>query len=478
MKLKGGKMSQPEHMEKRKVAELADQRTHTMHTAERHALGEQAQLHAPREAHAEWSPPPDRIDPIGLLIDSSEGRSEELIEIRYGRMLASPFAFYRGSAAIMAYDLSHTPNSGINLQICGDCHLLNFGGFATPERNVIFDINDFDETSIGPWEWDLKRLAASFVIAGRSNDFAAEDSRKAAWLAVEFYRTNMARLGKKPVLDAWYEAMNLDELLDRSPDKKRARFYRKKLAKAAKKSAHEKAFAKLAHKAGSPAKIVDHPPLIFHHTDSHDHTFREAVEIGFAHYKESLSPELGLLLDRYKIEDVALKVVGVGSVGTVCGILLLMSAGEPLFLQFKEAGQSVVEPYAGASPYTHPGKRVVVGQRLMQSATDMFLGWTDDEVNHRPVYVRQLSDAKIKPVVSVMKPSNLFSYADICGQALATAHSRSGDAILLSGYMGESATFADAIADFAVAYAEQNERDYQAMVTADLSGRIQAHREE
>jgi len=465
-------------MEMRKIAKLADQRTHTLSLEERHAIGEQARQQSPLKSHAEWLPPPDRIDPIGLLIDSSEGRNEDLISIRHGRMLASSFAFFRGSAAIMAYDLSHTPNSGINLQICGDCHLLNFGGFATPERNVIFDINDFDETAIGPWEWDVKRLATSFVIAGQSNGFSAEDSYQAAWLAVEFYRTNMARLGKKPVLEAWYEAMNLDELLDRSPDKKRARFYRKKLAKAAKRSAHEKAFAKLAHEEGQPARIVDHPPLIFHHTDIRDQAFREAVEIGYGHYKESLSPELGLLLDRYRIEDVALKVVGVGSVGTICGILLLMSAGEPLFLQFKEAGQSVVEQFAGASPYTHPGKRVVIGQRLMQSATDMFLGWSYDEVNQRPVYIRQLSDAKIKPVISVMKPSNLFSYADICGQALATAHSRSGDAIILSGYMGESSTFADAIADFAVTYAEQNERDYEAMVAAERDGRIQAEREE
>lgn len=465
-------------MVKGKFAKITDQRTHTLTLAERRTIGEQARQQAPLKAHAEWSPPSNRIDPIGLLIDSSKGRNEELIAIRHGRMLANPFAFFRGSAAIMTSDLSITPNSGINLQICGDCHLLNFGGFATPERNVIFDINDFDETAVGPWEWDVKRLAASFVIAGKSNGFSAKDNYKAAWLAAEFYRTNMARLGEKPVLEAWYESMNLDEILDRSPDKKRARFYRKKLAKAEKRSAHEKAFAKLTHKEGKPARIVDRPPLIFHHTDIRDQAFREAVETAFAHYKESLSPELSLLLDRYQIEDVALKVVGVGSVGTVCGILLLMSAGEPLFLQFKEAGQSVVEPYAGASPYANPGKRVVVGQRLMQSATDMFLGWTFDEVNQRPIYVRQLSDAKIKPVVSVMKPTNLFSYADICGQALATAHSRSGDAVILSSYMGEDATFADAIANFAVAYAEQNERDYDAMVEAERDGRIQAERED
>lgn len=454
------------------------QQTHTLSLEERRAIGEQARLQVPLETQAEWSPPADRSDPVGLVIASNEGRIPDLLQIRYGRMLADFFAFYRGSAAIMAHDLSYTPNSGINVQACGDCHLLNFGGFATPERKIIFDINDFDETSVAPWEWDVKRLAASFVIAGRSNGFIAEDNYKAAWLAAESYRQHMADIGQKPVLEAWYEAMDLDEILDRAQDKKMARFYRKKLAKAAKRSAHEKEFAKLAHKQGLPAKIIDQPPLIFHMGYLNDQELYETVEITYENYKKSLSPELSLLLDRYTIDDVAMKVVGVGSVGTLCGIALLMSVDEPLFLQFKEAGASVLEPYAGPSPYTHGGQRVVLGQRLIQAATDMFLGWSYAERWQRPIYIRQLRDSKIKPVVSVMKPMNLYGYANLCGEALARAHSRSGDAVVLSSYMGEDSAFADALATFAVAYAEQNERDYETMIAAERDGLIEVEREE
>lgn len=460
------------------MAQATLEQTHILSLEERRAIGEEARLQLPLEAHAEWSPPSDRADPVDLMIASNEGRIPDLLQIRYGRMLADPFAFYRGSAAIMAHDLSHTPDSGTNVQACGDCHLLNFGGFATPERKIIFDINDFDETSIGPWEWDVKRLAASFFIAGRSNGFVAEDNHKAAWLAAEAYRQKMAEISRKPVLEAWYEAMDLDEILDRAQDKKLARFYRKKLAKATKRSAHEKEFAKLAHKEGLPARIMDQPPLIFHVGNFEDLALEEAVQTGYANYKKSLSPELSLLLDRYKIADIAFKVVGVGSVGTLCGIALLMSADEPLFLQMKEAGPSVLEPFVGPSSYTHPGERVVAGQRLMQAATDMFLGWSYAERWQRPIYIRQLRDAKIKPVVSVMKPLNLHGYANLCGEALARAHSRSGDAVVLSSYMGENTAFADAIATFAATYVEQNERDYEALITAERDGLIDVEREE
>jgi uncharacterized protein (DUF2252 family) len=394
-------------------------------------------------------------------------------------MLANPFAFYRGSAAIMASDLSHTPNSGFNLQICGDCHLLNFGGFATPERKLVFDINDFDETSLAPWEWDVKRLAASMVIAGQSNGFRDADSREAAWLAAQGYRERMAEISQLPVLEAWYNAIDLDKVLDENPDKSMTKFYRKKLSAAREQSAHEKEFAKLAHEGTLPARIIDHPPLIYHLDGMHDVEFRGVAERTFASYKESLSPELHLLLDRYQVDDVAFKVVGVGSVGTMCGILLLMSLNEPLFLQFKEARQSVLEPYAGASRFDNAGQRVVAGQRLMQSASDMFLGWgTGAGEGQRHFYVRQLRDAKVKPVVEIMKPINLQRYARLCGRALARAHARSGDALALISYMGKGSAFEDAIAKFSVAYARQNEQDYEALVAAVRDGRIQAQTEE
>lgn len=449
--------------------------THTLSLKERRALGKEARQQTPREAHAAWTSPPDRTDPMDLLIASSEGRVEELVPIRYGRMLASPFAFYRGAAAIMAYDLAHTPNSGIKVQACGDCHLLNFGGFATPERNISFDINDFDETSIAPWEWDVKRLAASFVIAGRANGFKAEDCQEAARLATETYRDRMAEISEIPTLTAWYEAIDLDKVLDNATDKETVRFYRKKLAAAMDASAREKEFAKLAHEGGYPARIIDQPPLVFHYGDMRDAEFRTSLEAAYELYKASLSPELHVLLDRYQLDDAAFKAVGVGSVGTFCGIILLMSGSDPLFLQFKEARPSVLEPYAGPSAYGHPGQRVVAGQRLMQAASDMFLGWTTGQrIRKAPFYIRQLRDAKIKPVVEIMKPLNLHSYARLCGRALARAHARSGDAVVLSAYMGKSGAFTNALADFAVAYADQNERDYEAMVTAVREGRIQA----
>ena len=452
--------------------------THTLTTKERMDVGKEARKRVPREMQAEWTPPANRVDPIDLLIASSEGRIEDLVPIRYGRMMANPFAFYRGTASIMAYDLSHTPNSGFNLQICGDCHLLNFGGFATPERKLVFDINDFDETSLAPWEWDVKRLATSMVIAGQSNGFKGSDSRKAAWLAAQSYRERMAEFSQMTVLEAWYEAIDLDETLDNSPDKDMAKFYRKKMNAALEQSTREKEFAKLAHADSLPARIIDHPPLIYH-SEMHDEEFRRVAERTFASYKESLNPSLHLLLDRYQVDDVAFKVVGVGSVGTMCGILLLMSRDEPLFLQFKEARPSVLEPYAGVSRYAHAGQRVVNGQRLMQAASDMFLGWaTGGGEEKRPFYMRQLRDAKIKPVVEVMKPSNLQGYARLCGQALARAHARSGDALVIASYMGKNNKFEDALADFAVAYAKQNEQDYQALVTAVREGRIQAQIDE
>jgi uncharacterized protein (DUF2252 family) len=457
------------------VAEVLPQ-THVQPVAERTAAGKALRERCSRKQQGRWQPPAERADPVDLLIENSRGRVEHLIPIRYGRMLANPFAFYRGAAAIMAYDLAHTPATGLNLQICGDCHLLNFGGFATAERKLIFDINDFDETSLAPWEWDVKRLAASFVIAGQANGFAADDSREAAWLAAQSYRQHLAGYAEQSVLEVWYDALDLDEIIDNLQDKQSKRFYTKKLEKATAQSAHEKEFAKLAFAAGDPARIIDQPPLIFHFNDMRDAEVRAAAEQAVASYLDSLDLHKRLLLSRYQLVDTAFKVVGVGSVGTYCGIALFMSGnGDPLFLQFKQARPSVLEPYAGASPFTHAGQRVVVGQKLMQAASDMFLGWyTGIAQPDMQFYVRQLSDAKIKPVIEVMKPANLKGYATLCGRALARAHVRSGDEAVLVGYMGQSSAFEDSLADFSVAYADQNERDHAALVAAVRAGRIEA----
>ncbi len=453
--------------------------THTGRLEERIAAGKALRQQCSRKSHAEWNPPADRADPVDLLIENSRGRLEDLIPIRYGRMAANPFAFYRGAAAIMAYDLSHTPSTGVKLQICGDCHLLNFGGFATAERKLVFDINDFDETSIAPWEWDIKRLTASFVIAGRAKGFKKNDCRKAAWLAAQSYRQHMWEYASTPVLQAWYDAMDLEQIIANIKDKESKRFYTTKLAKETEQSAHEKEFAKMTFVAGDAPRIVDQPPLIFHFDDIRTEKFRAEADRALADYLASLSPDRRLLLSRYSLVDVAFKVVGVGSVGTFCGIALFISGdGDSLFLQFKQTRQSVLEPYAGASPFTHAGQRVVVGQRLMQAAGDLFLGWyTGTGSQGLDYYTRQLRDVKIKPVVEIMEPANLKGYATLCGQALARAHARSGDAAVLAGYMGKNNAFEDALVDFSLAYADQNERDHTALVAAIGSGRVEARME-
>jgi uncharacterized protein (DUF2252 family) len=453
--------------------------THIQPLAARIAAGKALRERCPRQQQGQWQPPANRADPVDLLIENSRGRLENLIPIRNGRMMASPFAFYRGAAAIMACDLAHTPATGLNLQICGDAHLLNFGGFATTERQLIFDINDFDETSIAPWEWDVKRLAASFVIAGRANGFAAEDGREAARLAAQSYRQAIAGYAQMPVLEAWYEALDLNEIINNIRDKDQKRFYTKKLDKATAQSAHEKEFAKLAFTAGDRPRIIDQPPLIFHYNDVRDAEVRTVVEKSLADYLKSLEPHKRLLLNRYQIVDTAFKVVGVGSVGTFCGIVLFMSGnGDPLFIQIKQARPSVLEPYAGASLFPHAGQRVVAGQKLMQAAGDMFLGWyTGAAQQGMQFYTRQLKDAKIKPVVEVMAPADLKGYATLCGRALARAHTRSGDAAVLAGYMGKGSAFEEALVKFSVAYADQNERDHAALVAAVRRGRIEAQLE-
>jgi uncharacterized protein (DUF2252 family) len=443
--------------------------THTLKIEERLAKGKALRDVASRKAQKDWKPPANRPDPVDLLIESSKGRVEELLPIRYGRMMVSPFTFYRGAAAIMASDLSRTPSTGLTLIADGDCHLLNFGGFATAERNLIFDINDFDEVSFAPWEWDLKRLVASFYIAGQSNGFDQADCQEAAWLAAQGYRQRMAEYAGMPTLQVWNDSIDLETIIENSVDKESKRFYSKKMAKATEQSAHEKEFAKLTFSAGDTPRIVDQPPLIYHYGDLQEEEFRQIAIDTLKGYKKNVNLGVSMLLDRFQMVDV-------GSVGTVCGIILLMSGmGDPLFLQFKQARQSVLEPYCGANPYAHAGQRVVVGQRAMQAAGDVFLGWTTGTGERKvQFYLRQLSDAKIKPVIETMKPLNLKAYAGLCGRVLARAHARSGDPVVLTGYMGKSTTFEDALADFGVTYAEQNQRDHASLLDAIRAGRLEA----
>jgi uncharacterized protein (DUF2252 family) len=453
--------------------------THTLRMDERMAKGKALRDVAARNQQSEWKPPANRADPVDLLIENSRGRIEELLPIRYGRMMVSPFTFYRGAAAIMAYDLSHTPSTGLTLLADGDCHLLNFGGFATAERQLIFDINDFDEVSIAPWEWDVKRLATSFVIGGQSNGFDPADCKEAAWLAAQAYRLRMAEYTDMSTLQVWNDVFDLDAIIEGMSSKEMKRFYTKKLAGATEQSAHEKEFAKLVFTAGDTPRIVDHPPLIFHHGDQRDKDLFQTAITTLDEYKKNVSLGVRWLVERFAVVDVAYKVVGVGSVGTICGIILLMSGqGDPLFLQFKQARQSVLEPYCGASPFEHAGQRVVVGQRAMQTASDMFLGWaTGTGKMHRHFYLRQLNDAKIKPVIEIMKPINLKNYAGLCGRVLARAHARTGDPVVLTGYMGKSTAFEDALVDFSIAYAKQNERDHAALLAAVRNGKIEAQSE-
>jgi hypothetical protein len=350
---------------------------------------------------------------------------------------------------------------------------MNFGGFATPERKLIFDINDFDETAIAPWEWDVKRLVASFVIAGRANRFGKSDCSEAAWWAARRYREQMLEYADESVLGSWYAAIDLEALVATGTDQDFRPFTRRKVVESTEGHTQHHELHKLTHQEGDSPRITDAPPLVYHMDDLQAHKrYHRAIERSFGEYRATLDPSRRVLLDRYQIVDVAIKVVGVGSVGTECGVALLMSGnGEPLFLQFKEARESVLEPYAGKTAWKHRGQRVVVGQRIMQAASDVFLGWATWE-DGRHMYMRQLADVKIKPVIEVMKPVNLCRYAKACGWALARAHARSGDAVILSAYMGKGEAFEDALSAFAVAYADQNERDHAKLLAAIRSGRI------
>ena len=439
---------------------------------ERRATGKALRDKCARVAHATWKPRAKRSDPTALLIESSKGRMPQLVPIRYGRMMQSPFAFYRGAAAIMAADLLHTPVSGIRVQVCGDCHLLNFGGYATPERNLAFDINDFDETLPAPWEWDVKRLATSCVIAGQHNGYNKADAREMALRCVESYREHIHESARMTVLERWYAHIDAADILSAIQTKKWRQDVQAQIDKAVARSVPEDDFPKLATVEDDKPRIKDNPPLIFHQGDVNaDDEYGRAIKAAFRKYRVTLSDERRELLDRFEMKDIAIKVVGVGSVGTMCGILLLMAdTDDVLFLQVKEARASVLEPYAGKSRFRNRGERVVVGQRLMQAASDLFLGWTEYQGRH--FYIRQLHDSKIKPLVEGLSASRLGLYSGWCGWALARGHAKSGGAAMISGYLGSSSQFDKAVAKFALAYAEQNERDYKALLKAIRDGRI------
>jgi uncharacterized protein (DUF2252 family) len=458
-----------------KIAEplTVDRRSRT----DRKDEGKAMRLAVPLASHAEWQAPADRRDPIDLLIESSTDRVPELISIRYGRMMQSPFAFYRGAAAIMAADLSGLPATGIRVQACGDCHLVNFGSFATPERRQIFGINDFDETLPAPWEWDIKRLAASFVVAGRNNGFTAEEARDAAEACARGYREHMREFSRMGVLDVWYFSIDAETMIETVEDETARARAKKRFAKARERNILDEDFPELVTFEGGTHHIRDNPPLIYH-LQSEDAALIEArVRDAFERYRATLAEDKRLLLDRYEFKDLAAKVVGVGSVGTRCAIMLMMGgADDPLFLQVKEARVSVLEPYAGQSIYPNHGQRVAMGQRLMQSATDIFLGWTENEIGNH-FYVRQMRDMKMKPLIELFTPSVMNQYADYCAWALARAHARSGDAAKIAGYLGKKQDFDEALADFAEAYADQNELDYKTLVQAVQQGRLEVYLE-
>jgi uncharacterized protein (DUF2252 family) len=441
---------------------------------ERIQIGKSLRERLPRSSHAVWQPPAAGREPIEIIEASNRGRLQELIPIRYGRMLRSPFTFLRGSAALMAYDLATTPKTDIIVQACGDCHLLNFGFFATPERNLVFDINDFDETLPAPWEWDLKRLVVSFVIAGRDSDLSDRESKAAAIDCARSYREHLREYSRLSPLEVWYTRIGAEQAIEMSPDEKTRKIREQIMAKARERII-EHLYPKIVTQTGGRNRFVDQPPILYHVNEPDWETI---VREGLEDYRQSLPEERRVLFDRYQLEDFALKVVGIGSVGTRCYIALLFSEdNHPLILQVKEACPSVLEPYTAKSQYENQGQRVVTGQRLMQSSSDIFLGWTRGR-GGKDFYLRQLRDMKFSLPIEGVSAVQLQRYAEFCGWTLARAHAKSGDAATISGYLGKGDQFDLAMGEFAIAYADQTERDHAALVDAVKTGRVEALVEE
>jgi len=482
---------------------------------ERAEHGMRAREHTPLDSHTGWRPAVDRADPVTLLDDQNKTRDQDLVPVRHGRMMASPFTFYRGAAKVMAADLQATPTAGLDAQLCGDAHLSNFGAFASPERKLVFDLNDFDETLPGPFEFDVKRMAASFTIAARNNAFSKADARAATMASVAAYREAMAGFAQMGTLEVWYAHLDEDDVQasiraeigaaehhDRRQDKKgekgrksatgksgkpdRALQHAAKTAEKTLQKAHSRdslqALSKLAELVDGEYRIVNQPPIVVPMRDlaaAYGVAFDETDQIirdQFSAYRATLQDDRRRLLERFEVVDVARKVVGVGSVGTRAFIVLLQGrdAHDPLFLQIKEATESVLETYLPKSRYAEAGERVVQGQRLIQAASDIFLGWTQGVAADRHYYWRQLRDMKGSAVVEAMIPAGLTVYARLCGWTLARAHARSGDPVAMARYLGDSDTFDRSIADFSARYADQNEQDFQAFVEAVRSGRLQS----
>ena len=461
--------------------------TERLSVAQHEAAGKAAREHTPRSCHGEWSAAEDREDPIAILEAQGTSRVQELLPIRYGRMASTAFAFYRGAAAVMAADLAKTPTSGLQVQLCGDAHLSNFGIFASPEREMLFDINDFDETLPGPWEWDVKRLTASMAVAGRERGLSVPELADVLAWTGQAYRQSMRAFAQMGHLDVWYAKLNANDIVSivrqqQLTGGKRLAKMQQRLGKARSKNS-TRAVNKLTENVDGKLRFVSEPPLIvpieeLFEIDESERLRRRMQEL-LSHYRDSLGDEHHVLIDNYSFEGMARKVVGVGSVGTRAWVLLMVGRddGDPLVLQAKEAQESVIEPYVGASAYSNSGQRVVEGQHLMQAASDIFLGWLPatgvDEVQ-RDFYVRQLWDGKLSVEVEALSYKLLRGYGALCAWTLARAHARSGDRIAIAAYLGKGGVFDQAIVEFSEAYADQNERDHAALLAAIESGRLSA----
>ncbi len=456
---------------------ILDDTAHRWTREERYAAGKALRETCPRSSHGAWSPASNRLGPVELILRAEKGRIAELLPLRHGRMVRSAFTFYRGAALTMASDLASTPATGVHVQCCGDAHLCNFGGFATPERRVIFSINDLDETLPAPWEWDVKRLAASFVVACRDNRLSDASARDVVLECVRTYRESMAEFSELNTLEVWYQSLPLEDLVARIPDPDVRDRALKRIERERGKSTAEELFPKLVEHKGEKPVIKDQLPTIFHAEGYPPGEIQRVLRQALDTYRDSLPSAYGALLGRYDLRDIAIKVVGIGSVGTACWVALFTAGeGDPLFLQIKEARASVLEQFAGASVFPNHGQRVVDGYRLMQPASDMFLGWTQGPRRH--YFLRQLRDMKISPLVEIWGRDEMEIFAEWTGRALALAHARSGPAAVLSGYMGKSDAFDQAIVKFALAYADQNESDHAAFARAVEKGTVEALFEE